>query len=680
MKLISIKSLVIMFLMLISFVAFGEGLLSAVTQALGVKGDVGEAIHTLDSFSSQLGGEPGKAAFGGAIADWSDTNNKSIDKLGETNDRTVAKFLSSIDRSNLAFQSGNKENINLFSDELNNSISNLDESLSKNIDRLNNSLTDQTLRLDTVFQKQISTFFLIGRIILTVIIFGGLTFTVLQIILGASDINSVRELFKQKKSISILALAVSIIALLITWKAPEPKNLESLEDKYNKAYQRSLQLEDFSYSQNNASQLTVLKPESDIYRSWNLKSEVFRDLVLRPTMLLSQDQLFTLYVKLGQATAYRYDAKLGNDPDIITAHALIDAITAKSELDYAKAAIFFQDAIEVKKKKENDQSIEHLDEIAKEFLYRIQSISFPYEMLDEALTESNEIQVKKIPEKEALLRLYKKFINTIPKSPSEENTSPNLTIYLSSFSEFSETLRQKLIVKKFYQELTAKYYAYLQSLSSPPIQKGQDLVKDSNKIFCDLEVYYQKFLLENYQTNNQNIAFISKLFTGPFTILERVQKLSNLTSTPTITACSAISNEDIIKQSNFVDTWLPNIKSSKIVKDGKAMKFLKDLILTNQQNQNTALTDYEKLFTSSKNLFDYNIDLVQDPLDRKARANAIFELAKFSSVLGIYIEDNKKIVPAAFYIKHKYQTSTEVTERQWNNIFVEFLSMNSLYN
>lgn len=662
------------------------GLFGSIGNALGISGDVGKGLGFVDGFlpggggpTDSILGAPGKAAFGEAINKWSDANDKSIAKLGETNDRTVTKLLQGLEGVSTTLQAALTSTVEDLDAALSTSVAALDESLEKNVEKLDNSLTDQTQRLDTVFQKQTSTFFFLGRVLLTVAIFAGLVYAAYKIALAAPDINSFRQIFIKRRIGVISSLGITTIALAVTWLVPDPGRLKQLEERYTNTYSRSLRIEDFANAQYSASQLTILRPDSALYRAWNLKSAALRDLVLRPTLLTSEEKVNGLYVRLGQVNAYRQEIKLPPDADVIFTVALIDAVKAKTELDHAAAALAMTYAGELAAKQRDDKSlnIEHFERLSNEIVTHMRRATVPIELLKEAtqgkplVSLDQEESVLYEDGRLAFTKTYEAF--ALARSGASEKSamkkSPALPLSSSSFTEIANTVRQKLVLRIFYRNLTAKYYLYLDALAKANAPGASvEMQNSATTAYCSLNVFYKQWFDDNYAKYGGSLSFTSNLLTGPFVILQRAIALNK-----TPNACAAIPDGAIASQANIVDRWLVPLTTLKMQQTGKGAVLLKTAAKVNSDRQNAALIEYEKAFALLKDVQDTNIAQIGDQAVRSQKASAVVDLAELSAILGIFTETDGKLVPAVFALKTKYQTKGVVDDERWRRAYQAFL-------
>lgn len=662
------------------------GLLGSIGNALGIGGDVGKGIGFVDGFLPGGGGPidsilgaPGKALFGEAINKWSDANQKSIATLGETNDRTVVKLLVGLESVSTSLQATLTSTVEDLDAALSTSVAALDESLEKNVEKLDNSLTDQTQRLDTVFEKQTSTFFFLGRVLSTVAIFAGLVYAAYKIALAAPDIDSFRQIFIKRRIGVISSICITAIALVVTWIVPDPGRLKQLEQRYTNTYSRSLRLEDFANAQYSASQLSILRPDSALYRAWNLKSAAFRDLVLRPTLITSEEKINGLYVRLGQVNAYRQEIKLPPDADVMFTASLIDSVKAKTELDYAAAALAMTYAGELAVKQRDDQSlnIEHFEKLSSDLVIHMRQTTVPIELLKEATQGKPLVALE--PEGRAqyednqlaFIKMYKAFVQANDNTPENRamKISPSVSLSSSSFTEIANTVRQKLILRLFYRNLTAKYYLYLEALakaSAPGV--SAETQNGATTAYCSLNFFYKKWVEDNYPKYGGSLSFTSKLLTGPFVILQRAIALNK-----TPNACTAFPDAAIAAQANIVDRWLIPLTTLKMQQTGKGAVLLKTAAKVNSEQQNAALAEYEKAFALLKDVQDFNIAQIGDSAVRLQKAEVVVNVAELSAILGIFTESEGKLIPAVLNLKTKYQTKGVMDDERWRRAYQAFL-------
>jgi hypothetical protein len=653
------------------------GLFGAVGSALGISGDVGKALDFADGLlpggggpTDAILGAPANAAFGGAINKWSEANEKSISKLGETNDRTVAKLLTGLQ----TLQAGLESDIEAIDAALSTSIATLDDSLDKNIEKLDNSLTDQTQRLDTVFQKLTSTFFFLGRVLLTVIILGGLVYSAFKTILSTPDIQSLGHLVTKRRGTVIAVALVAGIALGLTWLVPDPGRLTTLENRFASTYDRSIRLEDFTNAQQSASQLTVLRPDSSKYRSWNIKAAALRDLVLRPTILGSDDRVNSLYVRLGQVNEYRKEDELGEDPDVLATYALIGGLKAKRELDYVASSIAFQHALEVGEKSiSSPHYIAQLVSLSRATTEQLRLVPLPPDMLKFALGGPLGGAAESAAQKagrEALAAQYAAFVARQPSKAVEASTGTSPATSLSSMTELFNTLHQKLVVRAFYQKLTAKYFTYLYALAGAAAPGAS--VQAQNEVitaYCTLNLYYRDWTSANYRRYGQSLSFVSNFLSGPYVILARAQTLNK-----TPNACHGYTDSDIKARSDVVAQWLTPLTIKQMQQTGKGAILLRAAAKLTAASQNAALDYYETSFAALKDIQDTNVSSLSDPEARATKSKAVIALAELSAVLGIFAESEGGPVPAVFFLKNIYRTSSDVVpEEQWRQAVLAFL-------
>jgi hypothetical protein len=665
--------------------AASAGLFGSIGSALGIGGDVGNALNFADGLlpggggpTDEILGAPGKAAFGEAINKWSEANEKSIKKLGETNDRTVAKLLQGLDGVVNALQAGLASDIDAIDASLSSSIATLDDSLEKNIEKLDNSLTDQTQRLDTVFQKQTSTFFFLGRVLLTVIILGGLVFSAFRTILDSPDMQSLGHLFAKRRGSVMSVFFVAAVALGVTWLVPDPGRLTTLENRFSSTYDRSIRLEDFTNAQQSASQLTVLRPDSSKYRSWNIKAAALRDLVLRPTILGSEDRVNSLYVRLGQVNEYRKEDSLGEDPDVLATYALIGGLKAKRELDYVAISIAFRHALDVGlKSNSSPHYIAHLVQLSRSTAEQLRLVSTPLEMLRFALMQHTgggapDSPVRKVG-REALVAQYAEFIAQQPSAPGGADAGISPATSLSSFTELFNTLRQKLLIRSFYQKLTAKYFAYLYSLAraAAPGTSAQTSAQAQLEVltaYCNMNFYYRDWAAENYPRYGHSLSFVANLLSGPFVIISRAQALNKIPN-----ACQGYSDADMKIKADIIAQWLTPLTALKMQQTGKGATLLKASAKLTSETQNAALNYYESSFSTLKDIQDVNINSLTDPAVNATKSEAIISLAELSAILGIYAEQGNEVIPAVFFFKKTYKTGESVSEDRWRRATLAFL-------
>jgi hypothetical protein len=662
------------------------GLFGSIGNALGISGDIGKGLSFADGFlpggggpTDSILGAPAKATFGEAINKWSDANDKSIGKLGETNDRTVAKLLQGLEAVSTTLQATLTSTVEDLDAALSTSVAALDESLEKNVEKLDNSLTDQTQRLDTVFQKQISTFFFLGRVLLTVAIFSGLIYSAYKIALAAPDINSFGQIFVKRRVGVISSLIITAVALAVAWLVPDPGRLKQLEERYTKTYGRSLRIEDFANAQYSASQLTILRPDSALYRAWNLKSAALRDLVLRPTMLTSEEKVNGLYVRLGQVNAYRQEIKLPPDADVIFTVALIDAVKAKTELDHAAAALAMTYARDLAAKQRDDESlsIEHFEQLSNDIVAHMRRVAIPIELLRDAtqgkpLVSLDQLEAALYEDgRLAFIKNYEAFALVASGGPEKRamKTSPALSLSSSSFTEIANTVRQKLVIRLFYRNLTAKYYLYLDALAKANAPGAAvEMQHRAITAYCSLNVFYSQWFDENYAKHGGSLSFTSNLLTGPFVILQRAISLNK-----TPNACAAIPDASIAAQANIVDRWLVPLTTLKMQQVGKGAVLLKTAAKVNFERQNGAFAEYEKAFAVLKDIQDPNIAQIGDQAAKLQKAEAVVNLAELSAILGIFVEIEGNMTPAVLALKKKYQTNGVVDDERWRRAYQAFL-------
>ncbi len=636
------------------------GLFGSVGRALGIGGDVGKALDFVDGLSPGAGGAtdsilgaPANAAFGTAINKWSDANDKTIDKLGVTNDRTVAKLIQGLEGVQAAI-SADVDSLNY---AITAAVSSLDDALDKNIEKLDNSLTDQTQRLDTVFQKQVSTFFVLGRVLITVAIVGGFVFAVNRLILTASSGGGIGHQIRVHLKPIFIAVAFSALSILLTWLLPDPSRIAKIEDAYKKTYQRALRFEDFANAHTSAAQLLVLKPESSEYRAWTLKASAMRDLLLRPTTLLQEDKISSVYLKLGQVNYYRKDAGLAEDGDVAAVYGLSEGIRAKREIDYIAATISMLHARDLLLK-DGDRPDQILDikRATEEAAAQLISLSLPMDMLKFA-TQGLRMQSEFSEDaRDSLVSTYEKAIGQsisyIPPNKAHISTASP-----ASVRELGETLRQKLILRAFYRNLTAKYFSFLEAhLRAKTAGASAEASSDATAAFCALQRYYRDWHSENYRAYGANTAFVSGLLSGPFVLLARSHVLQGGGN-----ACKAPLDELAVKtQIDITTQWVTPLTTVKLPSTSKGAALLKNAAKAVQDRQNESFAEFEKAFLALKD---------STPEDR---AKVALRAAEMAAVLGLYIEKNGFQIPAVHHLRVIYGTAASIEEwRAASRAFLE---------
>jgi hypothetical protein len=672
-----VSSCAVISIMIFSIPASG-GLFSSVGNALGIGGDVGKALDAADGLlpggggaTDQILGAPGKAVFGDAIKKLGETNDKSIAKLGETNDRTVQKLLDGLGQVQAALSM----DLQTIDATLSTSISSLDDTLSRSIDALNNSLNDQTLRLDTVFEKQTSSFYLIGRILLTVVIVGGLVLFAYKVVLNSPNMSKLKHLIAERRSPVFVSLAICIVALAATWLVPDSGRLKKLEQNYSNAYSRSLHVEDYTGAETAASQLTVLRPESSIYRSLELKATAFRDLILRPTLLESEDKILNLYVQMGQVNEYRKENQSTEDPDISSAYGLIAGLRAKREFDYSGVAIAFRHTVDLVAADPSHQITEdaNLREIAIAFNSKLRELALPVDMFEFVIQEPNDKNVKSAirmssQSKQAFLDQYSKSLEAVPSNAA--SAKQTLESYpINSFGELSNTLSQRIYIKSFYRNLTARYNAYLDALAASKAAgaAAQKASEATNK-YCELQTYYNTWYKESTSKYSGSLTFVTNLLSGPYVIVARSQALNK-----TPNACNAIADTAISQQADVSGQWLTTLISMRLARDSKGAILLRSAAKLNMDAQNAAFAEYEKLYEAKKDVAGTDITSVANPTSRQSQAETVISLAETAAVLGLYSQMDGKIVPAAYQLRVQYKTEGLVDIERWRQAEKAFL-------
>lgn len=665
----------------LSVIPASAGLFGSIGNALGIGGDVGKALNFADGFlpggggpTDAILGAPGKAAFGEAIKKWGDVNDRSIEKLGETNDRTVAKLLQGLEKVVATLDAGLTSNVEAIDAALATSIASLDDSLERNLEKFDNSLSDQTLRLDTVFQKQTSTLFFFGRVILTVLILGGFVFSAYRVVLASPDLQSLSQFLRRRRAPVVAAASIAAVTLALTWLVPDPGRLRLLEQRYVKTYDRALRLEDFSSAQNSAAQLTVLRPDSALYRSWSIKALAFRDLVSRPTLLTADDRVHGLYVRLGQVNEYRKEEALAEDSDVLVAYALVNGIRAKRELDYVSTTIALSSALKPSSDV-NDHSIEHLRGIAESARAQFRSLTIPSDLLTFALS-SGGANPEKGDDREtdggrrAFLDEYAKATRNAAEESNRDVAGPISSSSLSSFGELSNALHQKVVIRLYYRGLTAKYFALLeaQARAAAPGASAQD----QNAVvsaYCAMHVYNRDWHREAFPKYGGSLSFVSSLLSGPFTLTARAKPLVK----PAPNACNGINDAAIDQQLDIANQWLTPLVALKLQQSGKGAVLLKTAAKLSAERQNSAFAEYEKQFAQMKDIQDRNVSGIADSAVRSARAEVVISLAELSAILGLYSELDGAVVPAVHQLRLRYSTSGVVPDDRWRQASRAFL-------
>lgn len=667
----------IVLIVLCSLPASAGGLFSSVGNALGIGGDARKALDVADGLlpgaggaTDQILGAPGKAVFGDAIKKLGETNDKSIAKLGETNDRTVQKLLDGLGQVQAALQM----DIQTIDATLSTAIQSLDDTLSRSIDALNNSLTDQTLRLDTVFEKQTSSFYLFGRILLSVVIVGGLVLTAYKVVLNSPSMSKLQHLIAERKSSVFVAIAIGVIALAATWLVPDPGRLRKLEGNYVNAYSRSLHVEDYTGAETAASQLTVLRPDSALYRSLELKATAFRQLILRPTLLDSEDRILNLYVQMGQVNEYRKEGGSTEDPDIAAAYGVITGLRARREFDYTGAAIAFQHALDLVGADPSRQSTEdaNLQEIATVFNARLRELALPVDMFEFVIQEPSDANVSSAirmsaQTKQAFLDQYSKSLEASPQSVAPAK-QPFESYPVNSFAELSETLNQRISIKSFYRNLTARYNAYLDALvASKAAGASAQKANEATNRYCELQGYYNQWYKE-HAAYGGSLTFVSNLLAGPYLIVSRTQALNK-----TPNACSALPDAAISQQADVAGQWLGTLISMRLARDGKGALLLRSAAKLTMDAQNAAFAEYEKIYDGKKDITGTDITSIADPASRRSQAETIISLGEMSAVLGLYAQADGKNVPAVYQLRAQYKTDGLVDIERWRRAEKAFL-------
>jgi hypothetical protein len=371
--------------------ATNAGLFGGISKALGIGGDVGKAMNFADGLlpggggvTDDILGAPAKAAFGKAIQDWQAANEKSIKTLGETNDRTVDKLLAGLNslRNDVSFD------IDKLSDSLATTVASLDESLDRNITALDSNLTGQTSRLDTIFEKQTNTFFFLGRVFLTVLICGGCFFGLYLIAASLQNFVSYKKAFEEKRVPLTAMFILGISGLILTWIWPDPAKLGELQEQYAGSYSKALEFEDFPQAYASAAQLVVINQANKSYRGNEIKARAFRDFFMRPTGILDDQRLSTLFGMLAQADEYHKAYAGVSDPDIMSLYSLIGSIRADNPGAVMSSAIATSEAYRLYNEGGNADEVRlpALKAQTEHALIKLRAISLPSEFVDVAIT------------------------------------------------------------------------------------------------------------------------------------------------------------------------------------------------------------------------------------------------------------------------------------------------------
>lgn len=607
-------------------------------------------------------GAPAKATFGKAIQDWQAANEKSIKMLGETNDRTVDKLLTGLNalRADVSFD------IDKLSDSLANTVASLDESLDRNITSLDSNLTGQTSRLDTIFEKQTNTFFFLGRVFLTVLICGGCFFGLYQVAASLQNFVSYKRAFQEKKVPLTAIFFLGLGGLILTWVWPDPAKLGELEDQYSGSYAKALEFEDFPQAYTSAAQLVVIDQSNKSYRGNEIKARAFRDFFLRPTGILDDQRLGTLFGMLAQADEYHKEYADVSDPDIMSLYALIGSIRADNPGAVMSSAVATAEAYRLYNEKGNADEV-HLPALKVQTahaLLKLRKISLPPEFVDIAITGS---MPNYSENEQAFIDQYKKFLAIeLPREVLREKDHGLGSV--SSVSQFGSLLDNQLTVRRFYAELTAQYTRYLisQSIARAPGGSSEQ-AGVATKNYCKIFEFYRDWYNNNFDKFSEDPTFVANYLEGPFLILSRATAVYGDSSS----ACTKLSAADIAKFGDQVNLWTNSLQNHLGQNKKVGVNLMKSAANASAVFQLAALAEFEKTTLDAGSL------LISGAASDTPSQEKLLDLVEKSAMLGFYSFDaDNNVVPMPYGLYRMFGTTGLSTKTLWRTNFIRFLQSN----